>query len=103
MDWFSASQGVLAIATLVKIVVALLRMGHDPARWEPPAVGALAGVAFGVLFLVANGTPIGLQSGAQAALQGLLGTGIALGIVEQIEAQARAAILNRSFKRQRRF
>lgn len=95
MDWFSASQGVLAIATLVKIVVALLRMAVDAPRWAPPAVGAGAGIAFGLLFLVANGTPLGVQSGAQAVLQGLLGTGIALGIVEQLETRAVEIMIRR--------
>lgn len=102
MDWFSASQAVLSIATLVKIAVALLRMAMDPPRWGPPVVGAVAGVVFGLLFMIANGTLFSLQSVTQAILQGLLGVGVALGIVEQIETRGRMAILNRAFKQRQR-
>lgn len=87
MSWFQDGQTVLAIATLVKIVIAALKAGVDAPRWAAPALAVLAGVGLSALVPVAQGTTLTPQLGAQAILQGVLAAGVALGIA-QIETQA---------------
>lgn len=96
MNWFDNGQTVLAVTTLVKIAVALLKMAVDAPRWAGPLLALLGGPGLALLFLVAQGTALSSQVAAQAVLQGLLAAGVALG-VEQIETRAtlRAARVDR--------
>lgn len=86
MDWFGNGQTVLAVTTLVKILVALVKLAVDAPRWTAPLLAALAGPLLALLFLVAQGTALAPPVAAQAVLQGVLAAGLALG-VEQIETR----------------
>lgn len=87
MNWLQDGQTVLAVATLVKIVVAVLKASVDAPRWAAPTLAVLAGVGLAALFPVAQGTAWTPQLAAQAVFQGLLAAGVALGLA-QIETQA---------------
>ena len=74
MDWFGNGQTVLAVTTLVKILVALVKLAVDAPRWTAPLLAALAGASAGPA--VSRGSGHGLAPRWQpAVLQGVLAAG----------------------------
>lgn len=78
---------VLAITTISKAVVDLVRMAVDMPRWGPPLVAFVVSIGAGFLLMLANGIAITAQTGATAVLAGILAAGGAVAVT----AVARAA------------
>ena len=63
----------LAAATIVKVLVDLVKMAVSVPQWVPPSLA---------LLLVANGKTIDVQLGSLAVLAGILAAGSAVGVTE---------------------
>ncbi len=72
----------LAAATIVKVLVDLVKMAWSVPQWLPPGLALAAGIGCVVLLLVASGNVIDVQLGSLAVLAGILAAGSAVGVTE---------------------
>jgi hypothetical protein len=69
----------LMAATLVKIVVDLIRIAVDPPQWVAPILAIVLGIVFVMLIMIAIAVPYSRVALAQAIIAGVLSGGMSIG------------------------
>lgn len=69
----------LMAATLVKVVVDLVKMAAEMPQWIAPALALLLGVAFVLVLMIASEVPLTAPAIAQGIIAGVLAASTAIG------------------------